>query len=114
VGAVDQLVTGDALDADHAAPGAGTDHRAQAEQLYRRRDDVTIGAGELVGEGHDRAAPPVLRVRYGPDRGPDLPADDAAGQFLHDELRDMPAAVPAHVHDQRVEAHLGPQVTMEV
>ena len=32
------------------------------ERLDRRGDDVAVGAGELVGDGDDRAARRVLRV----------------------------------------------------
>ena len=114
MGAVHQFVAGDALDADHAAPGAGADHRAEAEQLDRRRDDVTVGSGELVGQRDHRATPRVDRIRHRLVSAPGIPADQAAGQLLHDKLRDMPAAVAAHVHDQCVEAHLGVQVAVEV
>src|SRR6185312_305492 len=43
-----------------------------------------------------------------------VPADNTAGQLLHYQLGDVPAAVPAHVHDQGVELHLGAQVAVEV
>src|SRR5207237_7943444 len=104
----------EAADAAHAAPGAGADHRAQPEQLDRGRDDVPVRPGELVGHGDHRATPPVLRVGGRLDPAALVPADDAAGELLHHQLGDVPAAVPAHVHDQGVELHLGTQVAVEV
>src|ERR1035437_92893 len=62
------------------------------------------------------SGPPPPALGVGPRRHPahGAPADDLAGQLLHHELRDVPAAVPPHVHDQGVEAHLGSQVAVEV
>ena len=44
----------------------------------------------------------------------DIPADDAAGQLLHDELRGVAAGVAADVDDERVAQHLAAQVAVEV
>src|SRR5205807_9599957 len=99
-GAVDQALV--AFDADHAAPGAGADDRAQAEHLDRRRYDVAVGAGELVGHRDERAAPGLLGVGLRGQPAAHAPGDDAPGQLLHDQLGDVPAAVPAHVEDQAV------------
>ena len=73
-GAVDQAVAV-AVDADHAAPGAGADHRAEAERLDRGGHDVAVRARELVGERDQRAAPRLLRVAVGAQVARDLPAE---------------------------------------
>ena len=43
-----------------------------------------------------------------------VPADHPAGELLHHQLGGVAAAVAAHVEDQPVAAHLGPQVAVEV
>ena len=109
---VDQALV--ALDTDYAAPGPGADHRAEAEQLDRGRDDVPVGPGELVGHRDQRTAPRLLRVGFRPQPAAQAPADDPPGQLLHHKLGDVAAAVSAHVEDQPVAGHLGAQVTVEV
>src|SRR5580692_11358755 len=49
VGAVDQFVAV-AVDADHAAPGAGADDGAEAEAADGSGHDVAVRARELVGQ----------------------------------------------------------------
>ncbi|OFA59558.1 hypothetical protein BEN35_02095 [Streptomyces fradiae] len=110
--AVHQVVT--AVDADDAAPGAGADDRADAQRLDRGVDDVAVGAGELVRDRDDGPARRVLRIAERPHAAREVPADDAAGQLLHDELRGVPAAVLPDVHDQPVPRHLHPQVAVEL
>jgi hypothetical protein len=102
------------VDADHTAPGARPDDRAQVEDLDGRGDDVAVRAGELIGQRHDRAARGVLRVGAGLQPAAQVPADDPAGQLLDDQLRGVPAAVAADVHDQRLADHLAAQVAVEV
>src|SRR5690606_7671441 len=108
----DQAVA--AVDADDAAPGAGADHRADAEGLDRRVDDVPVGAGELVGDGDHGAARRVPRVGLGPYAAGHVPADDPPGQLLHHQLGGVSAAVLPHVHDQALAGHLDAQVAVDL
>ena len=61
LGAVDQRVA--RPDADHAAPGARADQRADAHQLEAVREDVAVRARVLVGERDHRAGDRLVGVR---------------------------------------------------
>src|SRR6202044_255519 len=76
--------------------------------------DAPVRACELVGQGDQRAARGVVRVTVGTQPARYLPAGDPARELLDDELRGMAAPVAADVDDQRLAAHLGPQVAVEV
>ena len=101
-------------DADHAAPGALADQGAQLHQLKAVAEDVAVGAGVFVGDGHHGAGGRLARV------GPDAEvaalnvADAPAREFLQQKLRDMPAAVETHVHDQRIPVDLDREVAVEL
>src|SRR5262249_9169132 len=101
-GAVDQFLV--AVDADHAAPGAGADDRAEAGEADGGGDDGAGGPGDLGRRGARGAAarPGGVGRRAAP--APGAQGDAPAGQLLHHELGDVPAVVPAHVEDQPVAA----------
>ena len=88
-------------DADHAAPGARAHQRADLHQLEAVREDVAVGAGVLVGQRHDRAQRRLVRVGRRPHPARGAVADALARELLQQELRDVAAAVVAHVDDQR-------------
>ena len=111
-GAVDQRMA--RIDADHAAPGALADERADLHQLEAVREDVAVGAGVLVGERDQRAEGGVGRVGVGLFPPREVVADALARELLEQELRDVTAAVVAHVDDHGVALALNDEVAMEL
>src|ERR1700722_11455807 len=79
---------------------------------------ATVTSGPRRGSGGCEAGctpPPLSPPRPPPARPPaHPPADPPAGHLPPHQLGDVPAAVPAHVHDQAAEPHLGAQVTVEM
>jgi hypothetical protein len=102
---VDQGVAG--RNSDHATPGSLPHHGAEAEQLEAVGEDVAIGAGVLVGDGHQRPGRGVGRVglRFAP--AADVVPDAPPGELLQHELADVPASVEPDVDDEGVAFHLG-------
>ena len=107
-------MAGHPVDADHPAPGAGADHRAEPEGADGPGDDVSVRPGELVGQRDQRPARRVERVGLRQQGPRHFPGDDPPGQLLHDQLGDVPATVAPRVDDQAVLAHLRAQVTVKV
>src|SRR5699024_5621490 len=75
LGAVDEFVA--AVDADHTAPGAHADDRADPLGLDAGVDDVAVGTGELIGHEDHWPARRVLRIGDHPVVAAGaVPADD--------------------------------------
>ena len=110
--AVDQA--GVAGEADQAAPGARADQLAHFRVAEEPREAVAAGAGEAVDQHAlrslmgDRWPGPVGAV------APRLVVGDRAIEQLDEAVRDLPAAVPALVDDQRLLAHLADELPHKI